>query len=182
MAYTYTPQLSRHKLFTSYYHYDDQYYKDQFVSNFGYMFINTSVGLGDINSDVSAEYIKQLIQKEYITDSSILIVLVSPNTKKRKHIDWEISAALSKKVGGYSGLLGILLPTFPVSFDRKYYLSDLPGRLADNVTSGYTDIYLWNDIIINPYWLYNAINTAFNRRIVDSYKINNSRIQMKYNG
>lgn len=35
-----------------------------------------------------------------IEDSSVLVVLAGPYTWGRKHADWEISAALNKKVGG----------------------------------------------------------------------------------
>lgn len=174
-------QPVRHKVFISYYHHDDQCYKNLFTYLFGTQFINKSVGIGEIDSDLSTEYIKHLIQKEYITDSTVLVVLVGPNTKKRKHVDWEISAALSKKVGGYSGLLGILLPSFPTFFGQYYYLTDLPLRLADNVVSGYADILTWNDIISNPSLLYNAIEIAYRRRIWETDKIVNSRIQMKHN-
>lgn len=104
---------ARHKLFISYYHKNDEKYRDLFETLFGSMFINKSVKIGDIDTDISDDYIKRLIQENYITDSSVLVVLVGPNTYLRKHVDWEISAALSKKVGGYSGLLGLRLPTHP---------------------------------------------------------------------
>ena len=89
---------TRHKVFISYYHKDDQPYKDAFEKAFSHFFINKSVQDGDINTDVSTEYIKQLIQKDFITDASVLVVLFGPNTWGRKHVDWEISAVLNKKL------------------------------------------------------------------------------------
>jgi hypothetical protein len=102
----------KHNVFISYYH-KDQNYKDYFDSLFGNLFINKSIKSGDIDTDISTEYIKRLIIENYITDSSVIVVLVGPKTYGRKHVDWEISAALNKKVGGYSGLLGICLPNHP---------------------------------------------------------------------
>lgn len=136
---------TRHKVFISYYHKDDQYYRNQFEELFGHLFINKSVEPGDIDTDVSTEYIKRLIQKNYITDTSVLIVLVGPKTYCRKHVDWEISAALSKKVGGYSGLLGLCLPTHPDYSKDKYKADIVPPRLVDNLKSGYAKFYDWTE-------------------------------------
>ncbi|GIX40489.1 MAG: hypothetical protein KatS3mg129_0222 [Leptospiraceae bacterium] len=95
---------TRHKVFINYYHKEDEYYRNRFEELFGHLFINRSVKPGDIDTDVSTEYIKRLIQEDYISDISVLVVLVGSKTYCRKHVDWEISAALMKKVGGYSGL------------------------------------------------------------------------------
>lgn len=133
-------QGAKHKVFINYYHKDDQGDRDRFEREFGHLFISKSVNPRDINSDQSAEYIKRLIQESYITNSSVVIVLVGKKTYCRKHVDWEISAGLNKKVGGYSGLLGILLPDFPLSPDSKYSYDDIPTRIADNVKGGYAKI------------------------------------------
>ena len=74
---------TRHKVFLSYYHQDDEYYRQHFETMFGKLFINKSVKPGDINTDVSADYIKRLIQEGYISDSSVLIVLVGKNTGQK---------------------------------------------------------------------------------------------------
>jgi hypothetical protein len=169
----------KHKVFISFYHYDDQKYRNEFDKSFGHLFINKSVNDGDIDSDNSADYIKKLIQQDYISDASVLIVLIGPNTYKRKHVDWEISAALNKKVGGYSGLLGILLPTFKLSSDNKYSYDDIPARLADNIKSKYAKNYTWNSVCQSESSIKNVIETAFNSRISDSEKIDNSRLQMQ---
>src|SRR6266851_8455860 len=105
----------RHKVFSSYYHHDDQSYRNWLENNFSDVAIFKSVQPGDIATDNSAEYIKRLIQEGYIEDSSIVVVLVGAKTKCRKHVDWEISAGLSSKVGGRSGLMGILLPTIALT-------------------------------------------------------------------
>lgn len=172
---------SKHKVFISYYHNDDQAYRNDFERRFGRLFISKSVEPGDIDSDLDTEYIKKIIQKNYISNSSVLIVLLGPKTYCRKHVDWEISAALNKKVGGYSGLMGILLPTFPLSSDGKYSFSAIPARLADNVKSGYAKVYTWNSFFNNSEFLKSAIQDAFDGRISLANKTDNSRIQLKKN-
>ena len=168
---------TKHKVFISYYHKDDQWYKNRFEELFGNLFINKSVMPGDIDTDLSTEYIKRLIQKGYLTDTSVLVVLVGPNTWRRKHVDWEISAALSKKVGGYSGLVGILLPEFPLINNNQYRYDDLPPRLADNVNSGYAEIYTWNDACSSSIRIKSVIETAFKNRISKAHLIVNTRLQ-----
>jgi hypothetical protein len=109
----------------------------------------------------------------YITDASVIMVLVGPNTKKRKHVDWEIAAGLNKKVGGYSGLLGILLPEFPLH-ENRYRYDDLPPRLSENVRSGFASVYAWNSIMSSASNISSAINNAFNKRNTSSSFIRNS--------
>lgn len=92
-------------------------------------------------------------------------------------MDWEISAGLNKKVGGYSGLVGILLPEFPLSAESKYNYSDIPLRLADNVKSEYAEIYTWDYACANDETIKSIIQTAFDNRISKAYKIDNSRAQ-----
>lgn len=53
-----------HIIFTSYYHYDDQYYKDYIDNHFGNLIINESVMIGEYDPDNSDEYIKRLIREE----------------------------------------------------------------------------------------------------------------------
>lgn len=173
--------LQRHKVFLSYYHRDDQYYKNLFENKYKHLFINKSVGLGDISTDVSTEYIKRLIQQDYISDSSVLVVLIGPNTWGRKHVDWEIYAAVNKKVGGYSGLLGILLPEFQLLPNGNYYFKDIPPRLADNVQSGYATVYTWNQLCFNDNNILEAIHTAFQNRVQLTDRIVNSRVQFSNN-
>lgn len=168
---------NRHKVFISYYHHDDQCYKNYLDRNFGSLMINKSVMDGEYDPDNKDEYIKRLIREEKISDSSVIVVLVGPNTKKRKHVDWEIYAGLMNS-NGNSGLVGVLLPEIRLTSDGKYYTLDLPGRLADNVDSGYAEIYTW-DYFINHFS--SVIERTFNRRSTERSKIDNSREQMHRN-
>ena len=65
--------MTKHKLFISYYHKDDEYYRDRFEELFGDLFINKSVRYGDIDGDLSTEYIKRLIRENYISDTSVVV-------------------------------------------------------------------------------------------------------------
>lgn len=178
MISAYELLLIKHKVFISYYHHDDQRYKDYIVTHFGNQFINKSVNIGEYNSENSDEYIKRLIREEKITDSSVVVVLVGPNTKKRKHVDWEIYAGLRDSVNSCSGLVGILLPTFPISYNYTYNLGDLPARLADNVQSGFAKVYTWNQAIDNFSLI---INEAYRNKTLLYLRKRNNRLQMQWN-
>lgn len=59
--------IAKHKTFVSFYHKDDQIYRERFENLFGDLFVSKSVDDGDIDSDTSDEYIKKLIQKDYLS-------------------------------------------------------------------------------------------------------------------
>jgi len=168
----------KRKVFISYYHYDDEDYRDKFEDLFGHLFINKSVNDGDIDSDLSAEYIKRLIHTGHLTDASVLLVLIGANTCKRKHVDWEIYAALSAKVEGTSGLLGLLLPTYPGYKENKYSRGTLPPRFLDNLESGYASLYKWTE---SEAYIKKYINDAFERKNKNAALRKNSRLQFERN-
>ena len=64
--YNYFNNIQKHKVFISYYHKDDQKYKNYIDDNFKDIIINKSVMDNDIDSDNSDEYIKRLIREDYI--------------------------------------------------------------------------------------------------------------------
>ncbi len=168
----------RHKVFISFYHRDDQGYKnyiDQYLSG---NIINKSVMNGEYSTENSDEYIKRLIREEKISDSSVVVVLVGQNTKYRKHVDWEIYAALRPSINGNSGLVGILLPTVRKASNGGYYYSDMPARLADNIISGYADFYDWSYAISH---FDEIIEKAYRNRVIRRGLIDNSRLQMQRN-
>ncbi len=173
----------KHKVFISYFHGNkeckgDELYKNKFEKLFKDLFIPKSVQKGDIDIDNSNEYIKRLIQLNYIEDSSVLVVLVGPHTWSRKHVDWEISAALNKKIGGYSGLLGICLPNHP-DFKKIEVDSDIvPLRLVDNIDTDYAQLYPWTE---EKNKIKKWVEEAFQNRIKKADSIDNSRTQFKYN-
>ncbi|SRR6266542_952629 len=68
--------LVKRKTFVSYYHLDDQAYKQHFEKIFSDLIISKSVANNDIATDNSDEYIKQLIHRDFICDITTLIVLL----------------------------------------------------------------------------------------------------------
>ena len=173
----YYSHKERRKVFISFFHADDQCYKNYIDKYLSKNIINKSVMDGEYDSENSDEYIKRLIREDKISDSSVVVVLVGPNTRKRKHVDWEIYAGLSMS-NGNSGLVGIMLPEVHQSNDGKYYSADMPGRLADNIESGYADLYTWEYAVSN---FDSIIESAFQNRISRRNLINNSRLQMQKN-
>lgn len=168
----------KHKVFISFYHHDDQYYKDYIDTYLSRNIINKSVMSGEYDPDNSDEYIKRLIREDKISDSSVIVVLVGNNTKNRKHVDWEIYAGLRASINGNAGLIGIFLPSVEKAPNGGYYYADMPERLADNIESGYASFCDWNYAITH---FDNIIEEAFQSRISKRHLIENSRPQMKYN-
>ena len=147
--------------------------RERFERIFGDLIVSKSVEDGDIDSENSDEYIKQLIQKDFLADTTVLVVLVGPKTKCRKHVDWEISGAISTRVGGNSGLIGILLPSHPDYGEGvKYSAENLPERLVANIESGYAKLYDWTEERLK---MQTFIETAFHGKS-DTEKIRNKSI------
>lgn len=164
--------ITKRKTFLSYYHKDEQY-KRYYENLFDDLIVNKSVQKGDINSDNSDEYIKQLIQKDYLYDTTVLVVLIGDKTKHRKHVDWEISGALNRKVGDhYAGLLGIVLPTHPDYGKPNYQKnhSNFPKRFLANYESGYAVMIDWTE---DRVFMQNAIEKAFRQRANNDKRRNN---------
>ena len=167
----------KHKVFISFYHHDDECYKRKVEAYFGDRMISKSVQDGEYDPDDSDEYVKRLIREDKVSDSSVLVVLCGPNTWRRKHVDWEMYAGLCRSVNGTSGLVGVLLPEFPVSggcYDYEY----LPERLHDNYKSGFAKLYTWNEFKVD---FDRIIQEAFDNRKRLVNRVDNSRLQMKWN-
>jgi len=170
---------TKRKTFISYYHYDDSEYKKKFLNLTSDLIVSKSVEEGDISSDVSDEYVKQLIQKGYLYDTTVLVVLIGAKTKCRKHVDWEISGALNRKVGdSYAGLLGLLLPSHPDYGKDTYNGNLVPARLYDNLQSEYA---ILQDYTTDRKKLQEYIELAYKNRKAKSDKRINNRIQMQRN-
>lgn len=167
-----------HKVFISFYHEDDQKYKDYIDKYLSGNIINKSVYKGEYSTDNKDDYIKRLIREDKISDSSVVVVLIGPNTRRRKHVDWEIYAGLRDSINGSSGLVGIMLPTLKTAGNGEYYYADMPERFADNARSGYADIYSWEYAVEH---FDEIVEKAFYNRIKRKDKKVNSRMQMQRN-
>jgi hypothetical protein len=118
---------AKHKVFISYHHSNDQWYKNELLRLNGLydIFIDSSVDIGEINDNLSDESIREIIRDEYLRDSTVTILLVGVETKRRKHIDWELySSMYDGKVNKKSGILIINLP----STNCTYYTASHYGE------------------------------------------------------
>lgn len=158
----------KHKVFISYHHGDgvsgDWKWKDDFLRRFAHVMVDWSVRDGDIPDGLGTETVRQKIRDEFLRESTVTVVLIGAKTWGRKHVDWEIGSSLSRtKNSSRSGLLGVLLPTYPAPSPGKYDPSTIPPRLEANLSGSdpYARLVQWtDDANIIQSW----IHTAFLRR------------------
>lgn len=101
-------------VFISFHHANDQAYKDELIrlNEQHRIFSNISVDTHNIADNLPTQTIRQIIRDEYLRDSSVTIVLVGKDTKRRKHVDWEIkSSMIDGSINKKSGILVINLPS-----------------------------------------------------------------------
>jgi len=157
----------RHKVFVSYHHENDQYYRNYFENMFANTYdilVSQSVQIGDINPNIQTDTIRQKIRDDYLRDSTVTVVLIGSNTWQRKHVDWEIGASIrNTQFNPRSGLLGIILPSYqrPYNEPNKYFHHTIPPRLHDNIENGFANIYDWSE---NPSDVQQWIHEAFQKR------------------
>jgi hypothetical protein len=69
----------KHKVFVSYSHEDDKKYKDYI--DLYLLQQSHQVSLLQADTGNASDYIKELIRKKYIDDTTVLVVLVGPTTR-----------------------------------------------------------------------------------------------------
>lgn len=180
MIMSYTNDIPKHKVFLSFHHQDDGYrqqFEQQFSNEFNPIFVNRSVQDGDIDPNHQTDTIRREIRDNFISDSTVTIVLIGSETWKRKHVDWEIGYSLTQtSQNTRSGLIGILLPSYQPHREYFSYTNcsseytenggiytpcNIPPRLYDNIQSGYAKIYSYPS---SAYELKKWIHEAFQRR------------------
>ncbi|MDE0425156.1 hypothetical protein F4Y59_08715 [Candidatus Poribacteria bacterium] len=158
---------NRHRVFVSYYHAEDQDYRERFellFSDIHDIMVSESVEIGDIDPNLKTETIHQKIRDEYLRDSTVTVVLVGAHTWQRKFVDWEIGSSIRQtQYNSRSGLLGIILPTYPRPPGKPthYYPNTTPPRLYDNIECRFATIHNWSD---DPDTVQSWIHEAFKRR------------------
>ena len=133
--------------------------------------------IGDIGTNLKTETIRQKIRDKYLADSTVTVVLIGSETWKRKHVDWEISSSIREtENSSRSGLIGIILPSYPRKDKTKYNSKTIPPRLYDNIKCNFASIHNWSD---DPEVVQKWIHDAFLRR--DKIEPDNSRDLFKDN-
>ena len=157
-------QHQRYPVFISYYHEEDQGYKEQLVRMMGNRIADCSVDIGSIvDTGLHIDEIRRQIRDDFIADATVTIVLIGPRTWQRKHVDWEIHASLRDTDHNVRcGLLGIVLPDHPNFRRRPYNPHLIPQRLALNCAGDnpYARIRYWTQ---QPEEVQSWIRKAFNR-------------------
>lgn len=180
-----TDTVPRHRVFISYHDgrrdggVGDYEYRVLFEQRFAgsaEAFVSGAVQDGDIDLTLSTDATRQRIREEYLRNTSVTVVLVGARTWQRKHVDWEIGASLRHTAfNPRSGVLGILLPTYP-GYPRQYNPHTIPPRLHDNLECGYATLHPWSD---DPAQVKTWIHQAFARR--NEVLPDNSRTQFARN-
>lgn len=133
---------TRHKVFISYHHKNDDEYKKKLVQ-FGEehdLFIDCSVDTNDIDENLPDDSIREVIRDKYLRDSTVTIVLVGEETKNRKHIDWEIySSMYDGSQNKKSGILVINLPEIAC----RWFMAAHGTREKQNI---YPEIKNWTTL------------------------------------
>ncbi|MDO8577923.1 MAG: TIR domain-containing protein [Dehalococcoidales bacterium] len=134
-------------VFVSYDRTKDQLYRNYFDSLFADnkdIAILNSVQIGEMGENSKPEALRQKIRDEYLLDSTVTVVLVGADTWSYKHVDWEIGSSLrDARYNSRSGLLGIVLPSYPRLENDRYDPHTLPPRLNANIRDGYAQLHNW---------------------------------------
>ena len=136
-----------HNVFISYHHDNDQAYKNALIEygkNFG-VFLDKSVDIGEIPEDWSDQAIREKIRDEYLRESTVTILLTGTETKRRKHVDWELySSMFDGKKNKKSGILVINLPSVQCSYLSAAYGDDEKRLIYPDIES-WTRIDSWSE-------------------------------------
>lgn len=191
--------MNKHKVFISYHHGNDQIYKRQLVElnrQFN-LFVDYSVRDGEINDELSSEAIRVKIRDDFIKEATVLILLCGTETKKRKHVDWELNAAMYQtEKNPKLGMLVINLPTIAHNSSRRAHNQEereiinphgfwttfnsreeyernypyMPARVLDSFEKGAKiSVVDWQTIVQSPDNLRKLIDEAFKRRKTMEY-------------
>jgi hypothetical protein len=135
---------------------------EKLFANIHDVMVSKSVQIGGIPPNLETETIRQKIRDEYLRDSTVTVVLIGRETWKRKHVDWEIGSSIRQtQHNPRSGLLGIILPTYPLNDKSQYDPYTIPPRLYDNIKCGFASIYNWSN---DPTSVQKWIHEAFEKR------------------
>jgi len=165
-------RIVKPRVFISYHHANNQWDCDRFSKLFADVYeIVSDASLDRRIDSEDVDYQIRRIREDFITGTSITIVLCGRETYKRKFVDWEIHATLNKE----HALLGVNLPDNPLTPEGNYIV---PARLHDNIASGFAGWMQWSE---DPHVVGQAISDARARASNSTSLINNSRPTMKRN-
>ncbi len=200
------------RVFISYHHRNEQYLKEHLLqlNSHHEIFVDCSVDTGDIDDDLEPQVIRQTIRRNYLSESTVLMLIVGRETKYRKHVDWELYSSMYNGTNfGRSGVVVLLAPDcesdyFSAPFDelkstfypnvsnwisidsreeyeRRY--PHLPPRIIDNLLKRNSKISVtnWSKVANDPEKLRLLIECAHNARTTCEYDMSRAMRMRDHN-
>lgn len=172
MAYTGV----RRKVFISHYGVDRDAVRS-FIDKWSGVFIAKEIGVYDdadfIDSD-NDDYVMSRIRKDYLSDSTVTIVLMGTCTHSRRYIDWEIKSSLTQGDYTPNGLIGIVLPNVKEALH-------MPERFAANFSQTEDCYAQYHCSPKSEEQLRGWIEKAFESRTTSAHLISNLQSKWKKN-
>ena len=166
----------RRKVFISHYGVDRGAVRS-FIDKWNGVFIAKEIGVYDeadfIDSNDS-DYVMTRIRQDYLSDSTITIVLMGTCTHSRRYIDWEIKSSLRQGDYTPNGLIGIVLPNVK---EAPY----IPERFAVNFSKTEDCYAQYHWAPTSEEQLGRWIEEAFESRTKKAHLIKNSQTMWKNN-
>jgi len=184
-----------HRVFISYHHRNEGYLKEELLrlNRQNNIFVDCSVSTGGIDENLEPQAIRQTIRRNYLSGSTVVLLLVGRETKYRKHVDWELYSSMYNGPNfGKSGVVVLQAPdcesdSFTAPFDeikqsmyphvsswtsfnsREEYQErypHLPERIIDNLLKPNSKVSVsnWSSVAQNPENLRLLIDCAHNAR------------------
>lgn len=127
------------KVFISYHHANDQWFKDALIGMNGWarIFEDWSVNSGEIDdTHLNDEDIRVIVRDEYLRASEVTIVLVGTETRYRKHVDWELYSSMrDSALNPKSGIILVPLPTTGITHFTAAHGAEEKSALYPDITS-----------------------------------------------
>lgn len=141
-----------HTVFLSYHYGVEDRHRASFeaiLSEMGAVTIGASTSRLDamtLGADEQAH--RRLVRQAVLADASIVVALISGALWKRRHVDWELAAALAHdEHQPRLGLMSVILPSHYNAYSGvapdHYTPCNLPPRLYDQIEAGYASIHGW---------------------------------------
>lgn len=190
------------RIFISYHHRNEDYLKEKLlrINRQNNIFVDCSVSTGDVDENLDPQAIRQTIRRNYLSGSTVVLLLVGRETKYRKHVDWEVYSSMYNGTNfGRSGVVVLHAPDcesayFTAPFDevkqemyphvsnwtsinnreeyqRRY--PHLPDRIIDNLIKANSNVSVsnWSSVEENPERLRLLIDCAHNARSNSEYDL-----------
>ena len=146
------------------------------------MFIPKVIGLSEEDDFVDSydtDYVMDAVREQYLTDSTVTIVLLGRCTWSRRFVDWEVYSTLrNDKLNRRSGLMAIVLPSIANAYQGRQQ-----ARVGDNVKgeNGDAGYARWWVYPSSGQGLRQWIEIAYEARSAKASLIDNTRGRMTSN-